>query len=60
MESVIHIEYFFDHYRIERMLFEGTLEPDGGVLTPDRTRPGLGIELRRGPAERYEVYRGGS
>jgi hypothetical protein len=42
------------------MLFDGTLEPDGGVLTPDRTRSGLGIELRHGPAERYEVYRGGS
>jgi L-alanine-DL-glutamate epimerase-like enolase superfamily enzyme len=60
MESVIHIEYFFDHYRIERMLFEGTLEPDGGLLTPDRSRPGLGIELRHGQSERYEVYRGGS
>jgi L-alanine-DL-glutamate epimerase-like enolase superfamily enzyme len=57
MESVIHIEYFFDHYRIERMLFEGTLEPDGGLLTPDRDRPGLGIELRHAQAKRYEVHR---
>jgi L-alanine-DL-glutamate epimerase-like enolase superfamily enzyme len=55
MESVIHIEYFFDHYRIERMLFEGTLDPDQGLLTPDRSRPGLGLELRREEAERYEV-----
>lgn len=55
MESVIHIEYFFDHYRIERMLFEGTLEPSDGLLTPDRSRPGLGLELRREEAERYEV-----
>src|SRR5205807_753459 len=45
METVLHIEYFFDHYRIEGMLFDGTLEPDQGLLTPDRTRPGLGLEL---------------
>jgi L-alanine-DL-glutamate epimerase-like enolase superfamily enzyme len=59
MESVIHIEYFFDHYRIERMLFEGTLDPREGLLTPDRSRPGLGLELRREAAERYELATGG-
>jgi hypothetical protein len=37
------------------MLFEGTLDPDQGLLTPDRSRPGLGLELRREEAERYEV-----
>jgi L-alanine-DL-glutamate epimerase-like enolase superfamily enzyme len=55
METVLHIEYFFDHYRIERMLFDGILEPDGGMLTPDRSRPGLGIELKETEAHRYEV-----
>ena len=55
METVIHIEYFFDHYRIERMLFDGTLDPADGQLTPDRSRPGLGLELRRRDASRYEV-----
>jgi L-alanine-DL-glutamate epimerase-like enolase superfamily enzyme len=59
MESVIHIEYFFDHYRIEHMLFEGTLDPSDGLLTPDRSRPGLGLELRRDEAERYQVASGG-
>lgn len=59
MESVIHIEYFFDHYRIEGMLFEGTLDPSGGLLTPDRSRPGLGLELKRGEEERYQVSTGG-
>jgi L-alanine-DL-glutamate epimerase-like enolase superfamily enzyme len=53
MESVVHIEYFFDHYRIEEMLFEGTLDPSDGLLTPDRSRPGLGLELKRDEAERY-------
>jgi L-alanine-DL-glutamate epimerase-like enolase superfamily enzyme len=60
MESAIHIEYFFDHYRIESMLFDGTLDPSEGMLTPDRSRPGLGLELRRPDAERYRVPTGGS
>lgn len=55
IETLVHIEYFFDHYRIERMLFDGTLKPAGGVLTPDRSRPGLGLELKRADAARYQV-----
>jgi hypothetical protein len=27
-------------------LFEGILEPDGGALRPDRSRPGHGLELK--------------
>ncbi len=60
METLEHCEYFFDHYRIEGMLFEGVLDPVEGRLTPDRSRPGLGLELRRDEAERYQVYEGGS
>jgi L-alanine-DL-glutamate epimerase-like enolase superfamily enzyme len=48
-----HIEYFHDHVRVERLLFDGVLEPQGGALVPDPARPGLGLELRRGDAERY-------
>jgi L-alanine-DL-glutamate epimerase-like enolase superfamily enzyme len=59
METLTHCEYFFDHYRIEGMLFDGTLRPDAGRLTPDRSRPGLGLELRAAEAERYQV-RGGT
>jgi L-alanine-DL-glutamate epimerase-like enolase superfamily enzyme len=55
IETVVHIEYFFDHYRIESMLFDGTLAPDQGLLTPDRSRPGLGLELKRADAEAYRV-----
>jgi L-alanine-DL-glutamate epimerase-like enolase superfamily enzyme len=55
METVVHIEYFFDHYRIEGLLFDGTLDPDDGLLTPDRSRPGLGLELKRADARQYEV-----
>jgi L-alanine-DL-glutamate epimerase-like enolase superfamily enzyme len=49
-----HLEYFHDHVRIERMLFDGVLEPEpGGVLRPDRSRPGLGLELKRADAQRW-------
>ncbi len=48
-----HLEYFHDHQRIERMFFDGALDPEGGTLTPDPGRPGLGLELRSGDAERY-------
>jgi len=46
MECAVHIEYFADHVRAERQLFEGALEPVGGALRPDAERPGLGLELR--------------
>jgi L-alanine-DL-glutamate epimerase-like enolase superfamily enzyme len=48
-----HLEYFHDHVRIERMLFDGVPEPDGGVLRPDRSRPGNGLELKVREVERW-------
>ena len=48
-----HLEYFHDHVRVERLLFEGVPEPEDGVLRPDRSRPGNGLELKRRDAERY-------
>ena len=48
-----HLEYFHDHQRIERMLFDGALDPYGGELTPDPGQPGLGLQLRAADAERY-------
>jgi L-alanine-DL-glutamate epimerase-like enolase superfamily enzyme len=48
-----NLEYFHDHVRIERLLFDGVLRPVDGDLRPDRLRPGLGIELKRQDAERY-------
>jgi L-alanine-DL-glutamate epimerase-like enolase superfamily enzyme len=50
-----HLEYFHDHARIEHMFFDGVLAPEGGVLTPDPSRPGLGLEFKRADAERYAV-----
>jgi L-alanine-DL-glutamate epimerase-like enolase superfamily enzyme len=48
-----HLEYFHDHVRLERLLFDGALEPTDGQLVPDLSRPGLGLELKRADAERY-------
>ncbi|MGB8196253.1 MAG: enolase C-terminal domain-like protein [Acidimicrobiales bacterium] len=46
INNLRHIEYFHDHHRIETTLFEGSLSPHGGVMRPDRSRPGHGLELR--------------
>ncbi|MFJ4331021.1 enolase C-terminal domain-like protein [Streptomyces sp. NPDC088935] len=51
-----HLEYFHDHVRVERLLFEGTLSPAGGALRPDTSRPGLGLEVRWADAEPYRVH----
>jgi L-alanine-DL-glutamate epimerase-like enolase superfamily enzyme len=48
-----HVEYFHDHQRIERLFFEGTLDPYGGSMRPDPARPGHGLALRTADAERY-------
>lgn len=50
-----HIEYFHDHERIERLLFDGVLQPINGRLQPDKSRPGLGLELKQSDARRYQV-----
>jgi L-alanine-DL-glutamate epimerase-like enolase superfamily enzyme len=48
-----NVEYFHDHARIERMLFDGFVEPIAGRLTPDRSRPGLGLIFKRKDAEPF-------
>jgi L-alanine-DL-glutamate epimerase-like enolase superfamily enzyme len=53
--AIAHIEYFHDHVRIERMFFDGVLEPEEGFLRPDPSRLGLGLELKRRDAEHFLV-----
>jgi len=53
LRTLIHTEWFFDHQRAERLLFDGVPEPAGGLLRPDRSRPGLGLELKRADAQRW-------
>jgi L-alanine-DL-glutamate epimerase-like enolase superfamily enzyme len=48
-----HLEYFHDHVRIERMFFDGALRPVNGVLHPDLSRPGLGLEFKAQDAVKF-------
>jgi len=50
---VRHLEYFHDHARIERMLFDGVPEPVNGMLQPDRSRLGIGMEFKAADAKRF-------
>src|SRR5690606_14216262 len=54
LAGVAHIEDFHDHARIEAMLFDGAPRPDRGRFRPDRGRPGLGLDLKRADAARFE------
>jgi L-alanine-DL-glutamate epimerase-like enolase superfamily enzyme len=51
-QPIRHAEYFYDHVRIERMIFDGFIEPANGALVPDLLRPGLGVILKRADAEK--------
>ncbi|MGH9518691.1 MAG: enolase C-terminal domain-like protein, partial [Terriglobales bacterium] len=53
LERLRNIEYFHDHVRIEQMLFDGVATPRGGLLHPDLSRPGLGLDLKRRDARRW-------
>lgn len=48
-------EYFYDHARIEQMLFDGVSLPEHGVLKPDLSRPGAGYDFKFQDAEPYKI-----
>ncbi len=50
-----HLEYFVDHARVDRLLFDGVLDPVAGRLRPDPSRPGLGLTKRGADAERFRT-----
>jgi L-alanine-DL-glutamate epimerase-like enolase superfamily enzyme len=49
----VHLEWFHDHVRIEQLLFDGAPVARAGVVSPDRSRPGLGFELKARDAAPY-------
>jgi L-alanine-DL-glutamate epimerase-like enolase superfamily enzyme len=51
----IHMEFFHDHARIERMFFDGFCEPENGLMEPDLSRSGIGLELKEASASLYQV-----
>jgi L-alanine-DL-glutamate epimerase-like enolase superfamily enzyme len=56
LPPAMNVEYFFDHARIENMLFDGALRPVGGNLEPDPTSPGLGLHLKTADAEKFCLF----
>jgi|SRR5689334_6940323 len=55
LSSFYIAEYFFDHIRIESMLFDGISPPEKGYLKPDLSRPGSGIEFKHQDAEKFKI-----
>ncbi|HEU0169517.1 MAG TPA: enolase C-terminal domain-like protein [Chloroflexota bacterium] len=53
--QISHLEYFWDHSRIDGLIFDGAPQPEGGCLRPDSSRPGMGVELKRKEAEQWRV-----
>jgi len=47
-----HIEWFHDHVRIERMLFDGVPVPRDGTICPDLAQSGHGLTFKSKDAER--------
>jgi L-alanine-DL-glutamate epimerase-like enolase superfamily enzyme len=51
----VHMEFFHDHARIERMFFDGFCEPVQGRMAPDLSKPGMGLELKEGDVARFRI-----
>ncbi|HEX3945043.1 MAG TPA: enolase C-terminal domain-like protein, partial [Rhizomicrobium sp.] len=52
---LIHMEWFHDHVRVERMLLDGAPCLRDGCIAPDLSRPGHGLALRKSDAQRFLV-----
>ncbi len=55
LDAFFTAEYFYDHVRIEEMLFDGAPRPVKGALHADMSRPGFGLEFKNKDAEKYKV-----
>jgi L-alanine-DL-glutamate epimerase-like enolase superfamily enzyme len=56
LTSAINVEYFYDHARIEQMIFAGAVHPSRGNLTPNSTQPGLGLEFKRADVAKFQIF----
>ena len=55
MQNLVHLEYFYDHVRIEQLLFKSAAKAKDGHLIPDLDRPGLGLEFKLQDAKNYQI-----
>jgi len=53
LPALVHLEYFHDHARLERLLFEGVPEPEDGAYAFDEGTLGHGLTLRAQAAEEF-------
>jgi L-alanine-DL-glutamate epimerase-like enolase superfamily enzyme len=53
VEMFKNLEYFHDHVRIERMLFDGLPALVNGELQPDVSRPGNGLVLKHADVQKF-------
>lgn len=54
-KKAVHLEWFFDHVRIESMLFDGAARAGGGKAAPADDRPGFGLRLKEPGAQRFAL-----
>jgi len=52
---LVNVEWFHDHVRIERMLFDGAPRPRDGEIRADFAEAGLGLLFKRRDAEQFRV-----
>jgi L-alanine-DL-glutamate epimerase-like enolase superfamily enzyme len=55
LPRIVHLEFFHDHARIESMLFDGFVSPVGGMMRPDLTRHGHGLELKKESSDAFRL-----
>jgi L-alanine-DL-glutamate epimerase-like enolase superfamily enzyme len=55
VDALVHLEWFHDHVRVERLLLDGAPVPHDGAIRPDPDRPGLGVELKATDAEAFRA-----
>jgi L-alanine-DL-glutamate epimerase-like enolase superfamily enzyme len=55
VKPMVHLEYFYDHARIERLIFDGAAEPIDGLMRPALSQPGLGLILKRADAQKFAL-----
>jgi L-alanine-DL-glutamate epimerase-like enolase superfamily enzyme len=55
LSPAMNVEYFHDHVRIERMFFEGALTANNGMLKPNVSEHGLGLNFKRSDADKFKV-----
>lgn len=57
LTPAMNVEYFYDHYRIESMIFDGAVTAHNGALTPDQSCLGLGLQLKESDAAKFRISR---